>query len=211
MFKPLQPQYIKSLDRCRKEASSRKLTYYIGVTLDGFIAGPGGEFDFFPIEPDVTVAMNAEQPETVPGDFREAAGLAGTPNRRFDTVLMGSGTYGPVMKAGNPDPYPHLKTYVFSRSLTSADERVTVVAQDPAAYVRELKGQTGMDIWLCGGGKLAASLRDEIDELILKRYPLVAGSGRPLFDGPFHPGRFVHTQTQTFESGAVISRYRKAA
>ncbi|WP_433475527.1 dihydrofolate reductase family protein [Spirillospora sp. CA-142024] len=189
----------------------RKLTYYVGVTLDGFIAGPGDEFDFLPIEPDVTAAMNAEQPETVPGAFREAVGVAGTPNKRFDTVVMGRGTYEPALKVGITDPYPQLKTYVFSRTLPATDERVTVVAQDPAAHVRELKHQDGMDIWLCGGGRLAAVLRDEIDELVLKRYPLIIGSGRPLFDGPFHPDRFTQAQTRVFESGAVISRYVKAA
>jgi dihydrofolate reductase len=188
----------------------RKLTYYVGVTLDGFIAGPGDEFDFFPIEPDVTTAMNAEQPETVPGAFRDAVGIAGTPNMRFDTVVMGRGTYEPALKAGITDPYPHLRTYVFSSTLTAEDERVTVLAQDPAAFVRGLKDREGMDIWLCGGGRLAAALRDEIDELVLKRYPLVIGSGRPLFDGPFRPDRFTQTQTQVFESGVVVSSYGKA-
>jgi dihydrofolate reductase len=188
----------------------RKLTYYIGVTLDGFVAGPADEFDFLPIEPDVTAAINAEQPETVPGAFRDAAGLAGTPNKRFDTVLMGRGTYEVVLKTGLTDPYPHLKTYVYSGTLAAEDERVTVVAHDPAAHVRGLKNQEGLDIWLCGGGRLAATLRDEIDELVLKRYPLVIGSGRPLFDGPFRPNRFTQTQTQVFESGAVVSTYGKA-
>jgi hypothetical protein len=40
----------------------RKLTYYVGATLDGFIADPAGDPSFLPIEPDVIEAMAAEHP-----------------------------------------------------------------------------------------------------------------------------------------------------
>ncbi|WP_455353343.1 dihydrofolate reductase family protein [Streptomyces sp. SYSU K217416] len=82
---------------------------------------------------------------------------------------------------------------------------MTVVDGDPVALVRELKKQDGMGIWLCGGGKLAAALRDEIDELIIKRHPTVIGSGVPLFDGPFTLTNFTPAATRTFDSGLTIT------
>jgi dihydrofolate reductase len=188
----------------------RKLTYYVAATVDGFIAGPGGEPDFFPIEPDVMAAMNAEQPETVPTRFRAAAGVADAPNRRFDTVLMGRGTYEPALAEGTTSPYAHLEQFVFSRTLASTDPAVTVVPADPVAFVRELKGRDGLDIWLCGGGRLAGALRPEIDELIVKRYPLIIGTGTPMFGGPFAATGFAVADSRTFDSGAVVVTYTRA-
>jgi dihydrofolate reductase len=187
----------------------RKLTYYVATTIDGFIAGPDGQFDFFPIEPDVLATMNAELPETVPTHFRPAVGLTDAPNLRFDTVLMGRGTYEPALREGITSPYAHLRQYVFSRTLNSSDPEVGIVSADPVPFVRQLKRQAGLDIWLCGGGNLASQLRTEIDEMVIKCYPLVIGAGIPLFDGPFDPTGFTVTGTRAFESGASVTSYTR--
>jgi dihydrofolate reductase len=184
---------------------NRLLTYYVGTSLDGRIAGPGGEFDALPIELDVAAAMNAERPETVPTAFRELAGLADAPNRLYDTVLMGAGTY---RAGGIPSPYAHLRQYVFSRTL-EPNGHVEVVADDPAEFVRDLKAREGKGIWLCGGGKLAAALIDEIDEIIVKRYPVLFGGGIPMLAGGFAPTTFRLTGNRAFDSGAAIHTYRK--
>ncbi|MFJ8647751.1 dihydrofolate reductase family protein [Streptomyces sp. NPDC093546] len=186
----------------------RKLTYYIAATLDGYIAGPDDQYDFLPFEGEEAAAILADFPETMPAPAREPLGIADRAAKRFDTVIMGRATYAPGLKLGWTSPYAHLKQYVVSRTLTSPDPAVTVV-DDPVALVRELKQQDGMDIWLCGGGKLAAALRDEIDELIIKRHPLVLGSGIPLFDGPFTPTRFVPAGTRAFDSGLTITHFTK--
>ncbi|WP_147136552.1 dihydrofolate reductase family protein [Stackebrandtia albiflava] len=186
----------------------RKLVYYVGTTLDGYIAGPNGEYDFLPIEPDVTEALLPELPETIPTLAREHMGLTDTPNRRFDTVLMGSASYQPGLDAGTTSPYDHLDQYVFSKSRTGEYPGVTMVRDDAVDFVADLKRRDGADIWLCGGGKLAASLAGLIDELIIKRYPLVIGAGIPLFDGPFRVSRWTPFQVQEFASGALVTRYR---
>jgi dihydrofolate reductase len=185
----------------------RKLTYYIASTLDGFIAGPDGQFDFFSFEGDSSAAILADYPETIPIQAREPLGLTGVANKRFDTILMGRGTYEPGLAIGVTSPYPHLKQYVFSRTLTGTDPEVEIVSSDPAELVRSLKQQDGMDIWLCGGGKLAAQLLPYIDELVIKLNPIVLGSGIPLFDGPFALTRFTLTATRPFDTGVVIMTY----
>ncbi|WP_078488914.1 dihydrofolate reductase family protein [Streptomyces sp. Mg1] len=187
----------------------RKLTYYVGTTLDGFIAGPDGQFDFFPFEGDLAAALLAEYPETIPAHGRGPLGLDGVANKRFDTVLMGRVTYEPGLAAGVTSPYPHLKQYVFSRTLAQLDPAVEVVPTDPVAFVRDLKKQDGEGIWLCGGANLAGQLLEEIDELIIKRYPVVIGSGIPLFDAPFRPSGFKLTDSRVFNTGAAITTYAK--
>ncbi|MFB6849842.1 dihydrofolate reductase family protein [Streptomyces sp. NPDC056373] len=192
----------------------RKLVYYIGVSLDGRIAGPGGEFGFFPQGDEQQAAayaqwMNGLYPETVPTAYRAAAGVADAPNRRFDTVLMGLGTYRLSHDNGITSPYAHLRQYVVSSTLEpDVDPAVTVVASDPLGLVRELKGEAdaGQDIWLCGGGRLAGTLLPEIDELLIKTYPVIAGSGIPAVDGAFDPTAFDVAERTTFPGGATLTR-----
>lgn len=190
----------------------RKLVYYVASTLDGFIAAPDGSYDFFPLEPDVTAHLVAEWPQTIPTFAHAQVGIASPPAGRFDTLLMGRATYDPALKLGVTSPYAHLKQYVFSRSLPPSDDpQVEIVAGDPVAVVRELKAQPGGDIWLCGGGQLAGQLLDEVDELVVKLHPIVAGSGIPLADRGFAPSRFTLAETRPFDSGVVVLRYTAGA
>lgn len=99
---------------------------------------------------------------------------------------------------------------MFSRSITETpDPTVEFVSTDPLEKVRELKREPGAGIWLCGGGKLAAALRPEIDELIIKLHPVVAGAGIPLSDGEFSPSRFELADAEPFNSGVLHLTYRK--
>lgn len=184
-----------------------KLVYYVASTLDGFIAAPDGSYDFFPLQPDVAAHLAAEWPQTFPTAAHSHFGI-GAPRGRFDTLVMGRGTYDPALKIGVTSPYAHLKQYVFSRSLPPSDDpQVEIVAGDPVAFVRELKRRPGGDIWLCGGGQLAGQLLPEVDELVVKLNPIVAGKGIPLADRGFAPHRFALVDTRPFDSGLVILRY----
>ncbi|MFD9355715.1 dihydrofolate reductase family protein [Streptomyces sp. NPDC060031] len=185
----------------------RQLTYYAGTSLDGYIAGPDGQFDFFPFEGDLAAAILAEYPETIPAQGRGPLGIEGAANQGFDTVLMGRATYEPGLAVGVTSPYPHLNQYVFSRTLDPLDPDVEIVSTDPVTFVRDLKRQDGTGIWLCGGANLAGQLLGEIDQLIIKRYPVVIGSGIPLFRAPFLPARFTLTDSRVFNTGATITTY----
>ncbi|MFD6281157.1 dihydrofolate reductase family protein [Streptomyces sp. NPDC060209] len=193
----------------------RKLVYYVAVSIDGYIAGPGGEFDFYPQgdEEQATAYaswVNARYPETVPTFVRAGAGLTDAPNLRFDTVLMGLGAYRPGLDAGFTSPYAHLRQYVVSSTLApDTDPAVTVVAKDPLALVRDLKQEEGQDIWLCGGGLLAGALLPEIDELIIKSYPVVAGSGIPAFSGEFDPTLFDVADRNSFDNDVTVTRFTR--
>jgi dihydrofolate reductase len=191
----------------------RKLVYYIAVSIDGFIAGPGGEFDFFRLAPDMEDYLHAELPETMPTHARPHLGLAGAPNKRFDTVIMGRGTYQPALDINVTSPYAHLRQYVVSRSIPEiADPAVELVPGDPIGLARRLKAEDGdLDIWLCGGGVLAGQLLAEIDELVIKQYPVVAGGGLPVFAGPFQPRPFTPREMLTFSHGGTIATYHPAA
>ncbi|SDX26516.1 Dihydrofolate reductase [Amycolatopsis xylanica] len=188
----------------------RKLVYYVAVSIDGMIAGPGGEFDFYPEAPDMVEYLRAEFPETMPTHIRPGIGLEGVPNKRFSAVLMGRGTYKPALDAGIASPYAHLRQYVFSTSLGEiADPGVELISGDPVAAVRELKASDDQgDIWLCGGGKLAGTLLPEIDELIFKTYPVVAGAGIPVFAGELGARPFTPVDTRVFSHGGTITTYR---
>lgn len=186
----------------------RTLTYYVAATLDGYIAGPDGEFDFFPFEGELMETVLADYPETLPVHARAALGVADTPNRRFDTVVMGRATYEPAMKAGITSPYPHLTQYVVSSSLRVDDTDVQV-ATDPVGLVRGLRVSDGLGIWLAGGGKLAAALRDEIDEIVIKRNPIVLGSGVSLFEGAFTRTTFQSAWSRDLDGGVRIEGYTR--
>ncbi|GAA3872742.1 dihydrofolate reductase family protein [Streptomyces sedi] len=190
----------------------RKLVYYVATSLDGRIAGPDGQFDFYYSGDERQAAaysawMTERYPETVPTAFREQVGVTDAEPRRFDTVLMGRGSYEPALSQGVVSPYAHLRQYVVSRTLPKNPEAgITLVREDPVGLVRELKREeSDRDIWLCGGGKLAGVLMSEIDELVIKSYPVLAGAGVPLVDGEFDPTVFTVTDRRTFDGGVVVS------
>ena len=185
----------------------RKLTYYVACTVDRFIARPDGSFADFPTQGEHFADLLASFPETVPGHLRGPLGITGE-TRRFDAVLMGRHTYEVGLKIGVTNPYPHLKQYAFSRSLSSSpDPNVELVSGDALAKVRELKQQPGLGLWLCGGGALAAALFPEIDELILKVNPFLLGSGIPLFAGDVGKADLDLADAKFYRNGFQVLHY----
>jgi dihydrofolate reductase len=187
----------------------RKLVYYIGTSIDGYIAGPGGEFDFYPVADDMAAFIAGDYPETLPTHGRAQLGID-APNKRFDTIIMGRSTYDPGLHIGITSPYTHLRQYVVSSTMESIDDpAVELVPGDPLGLVCRLKQENGLDIYLCGGGNLAGQLLPEIEELIVKCDPVVAGAGIPAFHGAFSPTPFTLTDTRTFSNGAIVMTYRR--
>ena len=112
----------------------RTLKYHVASTADGFIAREDGSFDCFPAQGDHV------------DDYLESL-------KTYGAVLMGRKSYEVGLKMGVTDPYPHLKSYVFSRTMNmSPDPRVEIVRGDVAGFVRKLKAearQGHIPVWRC--------------------------------------------------------------
>ena len=185
----------------------RDLVYYVAISLDGFIAAPDGDTSMFPTHPDTLAALFERYPETCPTQARGPLGVTGAP-RRFDTVLLGARTHAPAVAAGLPEgAYPHLRQVVVTHDRTPV-AGCEVLSGDVAATVADLKAHAGRDIWLCGGGQLAAQLIEQIDEIQLKVNPVVLGSGIPFLGGRRPAGPLRLTEVAPLPHGVVLTTYR---
>ena len=191
----------------------RKLTYYIACSIDGFIGDPEGDATamYAFVDEEFFGFLAAEYPETIPTPGRRQMKIDDLPNKRFDTVVQGRASYELALKEGITSPYAHLRQYVASRTLgESPDPDVEIIADDLVGRVRALKAEDSeLDIYLCGGADLAGQLVDEIDELIIKTYPIVQGSGMPMFASGFSITEFTLESTRTFGNGALVRNYSR--
>jgi dihydrofolate reductase len=167
----------------------RRIHYRVAASLDGFIAGPNGEIDWIVHDPSV--------------DF--ASLYSG-----FDTVLLGRRTYELTRQPGAPAWPRGWRIYVFSRTLSRADAPgVTLVSTDIAAAVRNLREESGRDIWLFGGGSLFATLLNEnlVDRLSVAVMPVLLGGGTPLVGPRADKCRLTLSRSGVSASGIVHLQY----
>ncbi|WP_338700348.1 dihydrofolate reductase family protein [Streptomyces sp. Q6] len=194
----------------------RKLTYFVAASIDGFIgdeSGDGSAFMSF-LDEEFLGFLTSEYPDTLPTQARPAFGLDGAPNKKFDTVIQGRGSYQVGLDADVTSPYGHLREYVATRSLTeSPHPNVELIRDDVVGKIRELKAEDGeLGIWLCGGAQVAGLLADEVDELVIKTYPIVFGGGMPMFGGrKCGLEQFALVENRTFGNGVIVRRYTRTA
>lgn len=191
----------------------RKLTYYIACSIDGFIGDPSGDASsmYAFADEEFFAFVTADYPETLPTHVRRGLGIDDLPNKRFDTIIQGRASYDVALKEGITSPYAHLREYVASRTLAqSPDPHVEIIADDLVGRVRELKAEEGgLGICLCGGSRIAGELVEEIDELVIKTYPQVYGSGLPMFGSGFAVTDFRLEDLRTFGNGAFVRTYSR--
>lgn len=192
----------------------RKLTYFVAVSIDGFIGDPSGDANSFMayVDDEFLEFLKTEYPETVSSAGRRMLGFDHVPNEKFDTVVQGMGSYQLGLDENMPSPYGHMREYVASRSLgTSPDPNVEIIADDLIGKVRALKAEDSeLGVWLCGGARIAGQLIDEVDELVLKTYPVVLGSGMPMFEGVESAvSGFELTSSRVFGNGVVVRTYAR--
>ncbi|GAA2476287.1 dihydrofolate reductase family protein [Streptomyces thermolineatus] len=190
----------------------RKLTYFVAASIDGFIGAPDGDGDFFNqyLDEEFIGFLKAEYPETLPTRAHALFGLDGFEKRHFDVIVQGRRSYQVALDAGITSPYAHLRQLVASRGIgESPDPAVEIVSDDLVGRVRELKEEDGAGIYLCGGSQLAGELLDEVDELVIKTYPVVLGSGMPMFASGFRLTDFALESVRTFGSGALVRKYSR--
>lgn len=193
-----------------EDLNMRKLIYYVASTVDGFIAHKDGSLDGFPWDDEFVADLFELFPETIPAHLKEAKGTPAE-NKWFDVVLMGRKTYEVGLKEVITNPYPSLKQFLFSRTMTKApDDQVELVSKNAVDLVRNLKQESGKAIWLCGGADLAKMLFEAglIDTIILKLNPVLFGSGIPLFSGVIKPTNLELTDSKIYGNGVVLLYYR---
>ena len=161
----------------------------LAVTLDGYIAGPNGEYDWCLTDDDYGMT-----------DFLKS----------IDTTLMGRKSYQLLVEYGAP--YPEFTNYVFTRTgKESPYSNVRFVAGDIPEIVAALKHQKGKDIWLFGGSEIIHPLLQEnlVDEMMLAIHPILLGSGLRLFQDLDERKSFRLSDSITYPSGLVQLIYKK--
>ncbi len=186
---------------------TRSVTCSMGVSLDGYIVGPDGGFDW-----------------TAPGD--EVFRFVTDEFRKVGVHLMGRRLYETMLYWETADqdlalddamlewaalwkPLPKL---VFSRTLSEVQGNAQLFSGGLAEQIERLRAEPGDDEIALGGPTLAseAAALDLIDEYQLRVHPLLVGGGIPFFP---HRERRVDlelVETRTFSSRVVYLRYRVA-
>lgn len=138
----------------------RKIILSVAVSLDGFIEGPGGEYDWCP--PPSKKEMN---------EFMN----------HIEVIFMGRKSYEMAGEFMTPEKL----TYVFSNKLKQVrGKNVKLISGDVLKEVEKIKNQKGKDVWLWGGASLTSWFinRNLVDEMWLGLVPMVLGKGKPLFE-----------------------------
>ena len=142
----------------------RKIILQLAVSLDGYIEGPNGEFDWCFTDQDYGMSAFF---------------------KRIDSVFYGRKTYELVlaMESEAPPGFPKLKEYVFSNTMDRVRADATLIKGDIQTGVEKIKNEKGKDIWLFGGADLISSLMNLqlVDEISLAVHPVVLGGGKVLF------------------------------
>jgi dihydrofolate reductase len=183
----------------------RKLIYSMGVSLDGFIAGPGGEIDWG--------APDQERHRFHNQQTRELGGH-----------LLGRKLYEEMVYWETADENPSapehelefagiwkaLPKVVFSKTLEGVEGNARLVRDGVAEEIAKLKEQPGKDLAV-GGAGLASSCTKLglIDEYRLFVSPVVLGGGTHYFPALEERINLELVETRTFGSRVVYVRYRR--
>jgi dihydrofolate reductase len=184
----------------------RKLIYSMGVSLDGFIAGPGGEIDWSGPDEELHRFHNEQTREL-------GAHLCG---RRLYEVM----TYWETAEE-NPSLAEHelefariwkaLPKLVFSTTLEKVEGNARLVRDGAAEEVIRLKEQPGKDLAVGGAGLASTFMAlGLIDEYRLFVSPVVLGAGTPFFPPLDQRINLELIETRSFGSRVVYVRYRSS-
>ncbi len=180
----------------------RKLGVFNHITVDGYIADPGGDMSF---------AHHADDPEWqafVSGNA--SGGDAAFVFGRVTYDMMSSFWPTAAAKKSMPEVAKAMNAaskVVFSRKMKSASwENTEVVSRDIAKAVKALKKGKGPDLLIFGSGSIVGQLAEAglIDEYRLIVNPQALGTGKPMFATPVALKR---TDLRAFKNGNVLLTY----
>jgi dihydrofolate reductase len=165
----------------------RKVILGVAISLDGYIEGPNGEYDWCLTDQDYGLK-----------EFF----------KRIDAIFIGRKTYemSSEMEAGG---FPKFKEYIFSTTLDKVKEGATLIKEDIKTEVEKIKSEKGKDIWLFGGAALTTSLLNLglVDEISLAVHPLMLSAGKPLFHNIAQRINWNLLDTKTYSTGLVSLTY----
>jgi dihydrofolate reductase len=183
----------------------RRVTYSMGVSLDGYIVGPDGDI-------------------TAPAPDEEIWEAVLDEIRGVDVHLMGRRLYETMLYWETADQQPSLDDYeiawtalwkplpkvVFSTTLTAVEGNARLAAGGLAEEIERSRAEPGEGDIAIGGAVLAAAAAELglIDEYRARVYPVLVGGGTPFFP---QQGRRVDlelVENRTFSSNVVFLRYR---
>src|SRR3954470_12332256 len=185
----------------------RKLIYSMGVSLDGFIAGPDGEIDWSVPDEELHRFHNQQARET-------------------GVHLYGRGLYEVMTfwETADEDPARHdyerefariwkdTPKVVFSTTLEKVEGNARLATDDAVDEVARLKQEPGTDLAVGGAGLASTFIEhDLIDEYRLFVRPIVLGGGTPYFPALDNRIELELVETRTFGSRVVYLRYRRPA
>jgi dihydrofolate reductase len=169
----------------------RNLILQLAVSLDGYIEGPNGEYDWCFTDQDYGMSQFFE---------------------RIDALFIGRKSYELLQSMGEDavTGMPAMKKYVFSETLQDLKEDAVLIRGNLDEEVKKIKEERGKDIWLFGGASLTTSLmnRGLIDEICLAVHPILLGSGKPLFAGIGERVPLTLADSKTYDTGLVMLTYR---
>jgi dihydrofolate reductase len=181
----------------------RKLIYSMGVSLDGFIAGPDGAIDWSAPGEELHRFHNQQAAEL-------GAHLCG--RRLYETmVYWETADENPALSPVELEfaqIWQRLPKLVFSRTLSRVEGNARLATEGVVEEVARLKRQPGKDLAV-GGAALASSLIEHglIDDFRLFVSPVVLGGGTPYFPPPWRRSDLELVETREFGSRVVYMRY----
>lgn len=194
-----------------KAAKNRTVIANISLSLDGRIAGPGGEYDMSWIVPHAIT--NGARDHMINVTSPATTVLLGRKN------YEGFGSYWPSV-ANNEEADSRDRAFskwlnsvekiVFSSTLKAASwENSRIVNDDPATVVKELQKQAGGDIIVLASSSVIKRLleADALDCLSITLCPEVSGGGARLFNDGLLPSSWTLRQSKSTESGALCLHY----
>lgn len=180
----------------------RHVVLQMGVTLDGYVAGPGGEGDW-----------------GLPGEHPDVRAWKVASLRKVGTHIMGRVTYEemagywPAQTGEYAEFMNTLPKVAFSRTLTAAGWAGSRIARgDLTGELAALRSEPGGEIMAHGGAAFVQALSrlGLIDEYRLVILPVALGGGKPLFKNLARPLRVDLAEAAAFPDGTAIHVYRPA-
>lgn len=163
----------------------RKISLFIAMSLDGYIADSKGGVDW------LTGQSDDDSIDTY-NDFA----------KNIDTVLMGWNTYHQIVTELSPDKwvYDDFTTYIVTHNKETSSDKIKFIDESPAELVKKLRKENGKDVWICGGANIVQQLikEDLIDCYYITVVPTILGSGIRLFENAAHEIKLRLLKTQTY-------------